>query len=255
MSDTHPIEAQNLSEIQGLNQRGGRMLSLVDLMAANTVSAEMAGYLLFAMKRGASLLSCARPGGAGKTALLGAVLNLLPPGERLVTIGSPGVLQTDPGKPACFLAHEIGAGRWYGYIWGDDVSAFLGKVARGYRVAATIHADYPDEIRRDMEPLGVSDTALSRVTVLAFILAERQGAKVQHTVHSIFESDGEGGFHLLFSGHGDRFAREAPSRLIKGAADQEDIEACVRFFEHLSCSPDLEGVRREVLRFYAGDAP
>ena len=254
MSDTHPIEAQNLSEIEGLNQRGRRMLSLVDLMAANTVSAEMAGYLLFAMKRGASLLSCARPGGAGKTALLGAVLNLLPPGERLVTVGSPGVLQTDPGKPACFLAHEIGAGRWYGYIWGDDVSAFLGKVVQGYRVATTIHADHPDEIRRDMGRLGISDAALSRVTVLAFILAARQGIKVQHTVHSIFESDGNGGCHLLFSGHGNRFAREAPSRLIAGTADQKDLEACEGFFERLSCPPDLQRVRQEILRFYAGDA-
>ena len=254
MSGIQQIEAQNLAEIEGLNQRGGRMLSVVDLMAAGTLSAEMAGYLLFAMKRGASLLACAGPGGAGKTALLGAILNLLPPGERLVTVGRPSVLSSNPAKPACFLVHEIGSGPYYGYLWGKDVPAFLERAGQGYRVAATIHADHPDEIQGDLNRLGVSDGFLSHVGVMGFIQSERRGGTARHTVHSIYEQSGQGMPRLVFRSDGSSFVQESPSTLADGAADKDELQACSEFFEHLSCPPDLANVRREILEFYAEEA-
>ena len=53
--------------IDDCNQRGGRMLSLVDLIDAGTVDLPLAAYLAATMRSGASLLVGARPGGAGKT--------------------------------------------------------------------------------------------------------------------------------------------------------------------------------------------
>ena len=161
ISDFHLIEEQNLTEIESLNQRGGRMLSMVDLLEAETVSVEMAGYLLFAMRHGASVLTGARPGGAGKTALLGAILDLLPPGEQIVTVGRREVLRSAPPKPACFLVHEIGSGPYYGYLWGDDVPLFIRKAAEGYRIGATIHADDAEEVRNELSVLGVSSEDLN----------------------------------------------------------------------------------------------
>ena len=54
-------------EIDRCNQRGGRMLSVVDLIEAETLSAELAAYCLAAVGQGASFMVGALPGGAGKT--------------------------------------------------------------------------------------------------------------------------------------------------------------------------------------------
>ena len=48
---------KTLREIERCNQRGGRMLSIVDLIEAGTLSRELAAYALAAIGRGASFLS------------------------------------------------------------------------------------------------------------------------------------------------------------------------------------------------------
>ena len=45
------IEQLNLRQIEQLNQRGGRMLSIVDLIQAGTISVEMAAYTMRAMAK------------------------------------------------------------------------------------------------------------------------------------------------------------------------------------------------------------
>ena len=60
----------HIRALDDCNQRGGRMLSLVDLIAAGTVDLPLAAYLAAAMRSGASLLLGARPGGAGKTTVM-----------------------------------------------------------------------------------------------------------------------------------------------------------------------------------------
>jgi hypothetical protein len=51
------LERHNHREIELLNQRGGRTLTVVDLIRAGTLSVPMAGYALRAMEQGASLLT------------------------------------------------------------------------------------------------------------------------------------------------------------------------------------------------------
>ena len=55
------------AEINRCNQRGGRMLSVVDLIEAGTMTRDMAAYSLAAIGSGASFMVGAPPGGAGKT--------------------------------------------------------------------------------------------------------------------------------------------------------------------------------------------
>ena len=86
------LERHNHRQIERLNQRGGRTLTMVDLIRDGTLSVPMAAYALRAMERGASLLTAARPGGAGKTTLMASILHLLPPGVRIVTVDGPQVL-------------------------------------------------------------------------------------------------------------------------------------------------------------------
>lgn len=112
---TMDIEHHNHRQIERLNQHGGRTLTIVDLIRAGTLSAPMAAYAFRAMARGASLMTGARPGGAGKTTLMAAILHLLPPGVRVVTIESADRIAAAATGPSCHLVHEIGDGHWYGY--------------------------------------------------------------------------------------------------------------------------------------------
>jgi hypothetical protein len=56
-------------QIARCNQRGGRMLSIVDLIEAGTITPELAAYSLAAIGSGASFLVGAMPGGAGHNRL------------------------------------------------------------------------------------------------------------------------------------------------------------------------------------------
>ena len=70
-----------------------RTLSIVDLIQAGTLNVEMAAYAMRARHEGASLLTAARPGGAGKTTLMAALLSFLPPGVPIVTVDSSRVIR------------------------------------------------------------------------------------------------------------------------------------------------------------------
>jgi len=86
-------------QIDRCNQRGGRMLSVVDLIEAGTLTAELGAYCLAAVEQGASFMVGALPGGAGKTTVMGALLNFVPAGVELVPAnGQDVIIQTDrPG--------------------------------------------------------------------------------------------------------------------------------------------------------------
>jgi type IV secretory pathway ATPase VirB11/archaellum biosynthesis ATPase len=68
------------------------MLSLVDLIEAGTLDLPLAAYLAAAMRAGASLMVGARPGGAGKTVVMCALLNFLPDDTVIRACGQPGGL-------------------------------------------------------------------------------------------------------------------------------------------------------------------
>ena len=80
MTDSIELHCQ---EIERCNQRGGRMLSAVDLLSANTVTPDLAACLLAAIRGGASFMVGAQPGGAGKTTVMGALLNFVPANVEL----------------------------------------------------------------------------------------------------------------------------------------------------------------------------
>ena len=108
--------SQHCVEIDRCNQRGGRMLSVVDLIDAGTVSTDLAAYCMAAIGRGASFMVGALPGGAGKTTVMGALLNFVPedvvlqPADGIHTIRR-GLAQSSPRR--CYICHEIGRGSYY----------------------------------------------------------------------------------------------------------------------------------------------
>lgn len=135
---------QHCKEIARCNQRGGRMLSVVDLVETGTMSRDMAAYSLAAIGGGASFMVGAVPGGAGKTTVMGALLNFVPAdvplrpadGERALTRAG----QTEGGR-ACYICHEIGAGPYYAYLWDALLRRYFRLPAAGHMLATNLHAD------------------------------------------------------------------------------------------------------------------
>jgi ABC-type cobalamin/Fe3+-siderophores transport system ATPase subunit len=248
------IERHNHQQIEQLNQRGGRTLSIVDLIQAGTLSVEMAAYAMRAMHQGASLLTGARPGGAGKTTLMAAILNFLPPEVPLITVDGSHVisqgLERSATDPACYLAHEIGSGDWYGYIWGRDVADFFSLIDGNRRVASCLHADTLDEVTGILcsAPLGVPRSALSRVGVVLFMHVARGAGGHQRRVATFWEADGQGKHQL-------RFEWDAPTDTFRQAGElcqPEQIGRYVQFVRQLLNEGEVEAesVRRKVLAFY-----
>jgi hypothetical protein len=269
-------ERHNHEQIERLNQRGGRTLSIVDLIEDGTLSVEMAAYGLRAMAGGASLLTGARPGGAGKTTLMATFLHFLPPGVPIVTTDRSQViadaLDAPADEPACYLAHEIGSGHWYAYIWGRDVADFFsliegargdrgeaisvlrntetGRPAFGRRVASCLHADTLPELTAILtsDELGVSKEQLAAVDLILFMHVRRTLRGLQRRVATFYEADDQGGHRLLYEWVPDddafRPATEIP--------DRHGLAPYTEFVQRLvdEGEADCRAVRRKVLDFY-----
>lgn len=247
------IERHNHEQIEMLNQRGGRTLSIVDLIRAGTLNVEMAACAMRAMAEGASLLTGARPGGAGKTTLMASLLHLMPPDTRIVTVDHPGVLAhalARPTEPECLLAHEIGSGHWYGYIWGRNVADFLALIEGPRRIASCLHADTLEELTAVLSSplLGVSREALGRVGLILFVQVSGGVHGIRRRVAAFHEADGQGGHRLLFrwDDQADTFARADEVR------DEAGLKRYVDFIQRLADEGDVEtqAVRRKALAFY-----
>ena len=203
MLDT--TEKKNRSEIEKLNQRGGRTLTIVDLIKAGTLNMDMAAYLLMKMHGGASILTGAVPGGAGKTTLLASQLHAVAAGSAIIPVDSEDVLDSVPEGESksytYFLAHEIGSGSYYGYIWGNAARRYLGLNKKGnIRIASCLHADTLEEMRGIMlaPPLNVADEDFSRIDLILFMSMGGGYARPKRRVSAMYEADGKGGHRLLY---------------------------------------------------------
>lgn len=262
------LDQQNLAEIEQLNQRGGRTLSTVDLIQANTVSADAAGLMLYAVSNGASFFTAAVPGGAGKTTLMVSMLGFLAPGTRIVTTADGSALKeaaaSQPKGRVCYLAHEIGAGRWYGYLWGSDVASFLSLARPNCQVASCIHADTLDQFYSIMTTqLDVPPALLVQLDLIAFMSIERSPSGYRRRVATLYEADSASGRHRLLYAHNrkaDLLEKKAePSILARLAAAkgkslpdaQREIGECRQFLERLVAEDEVDwlAVRRRVVQF------
>ena len=174
------------------------MLSITDLLEARTLDEELAAYLLGAISSGSSFLVGASPGGAGKTTVMAALLNFIPDLE-IVPVETRLVIEEalrDPDRK-CYLAHEIGHGRWYAYIWGDELASFL-RLARKHMIVSNIHADTPGEV---LDTPCFNEANIQAFGLLIFLQVQRQGS-VRRRISAVYEYQGGQGlnaFSLVYS--------------------------------------------------------
>lgn len=248
------LESLNHQQIANLNQRGGRTLTMVDLILAGTITVPMAAEAMRAMHHGASLLTGARPGGAGKTTLMAALLHLLPPGVPIITVDRPDLLekaaQRSADEPACYLAHELGSGNWYGYIWGRQVGQFLSLIQGQRRIASCLHADTLSELTSILTspPLHVSRKLVGRIGLLMFMFAGPIAGRFRHRVTTFHEADGRGGHRLLF-----QWDQKSDSHVpVAPPEEPERLEPYEQFIRRLvdEGQADALAVRGKVVDFY-----
>lgn len=256
------IELGNLQQIELLNQRGGRTLSIVDLMRAGTISADMAAFSFCAVRAGASLLTAARPGGAGKTTLMAAMLAFLPRGEELRTVGN-GASRVPRGNSRhgreCLLCHEIGQGLYFGYLWGREAAAFFQANARGVRVASNLHADTIEDIYAELTrpEIAVAESDLARVGLVAFMAMRSTGAGVVRRVSSLHAAaDSRRRLLWEWDEAGDAFHWRGPGepRDLLGCDGASAYDEALRLLSELRDSgpSDYAAVREELAAFPCG---
>lgn len=128
------------------NQRGGRMLSVVDLLEAGTLTVYQAAWLLSRVLQGSSWLVGARPGGAGKTTVMSALLAMAPGGARVWLTNRGSGWQE--GKPGDYIvSYELSPGSYDAYIWGKDAVRMTDLGIGGCRIISNLHADTLEQAR------------------------------------------------------------------------------------------------------------
>ena len=241
----------HVQAINDCNQRGGRMLSLVDLIEAGTVDLELAAYLAAMMRGGASLLVGASPGGAGKTAVMCALLNFLPHDAVIRPVTGRAVLESahtrdDPGQ-TCYLAHEIGAGSYYAYVWGEQARAFLRLRQRGHIIASNLHADTLQETYQQLcDEVGARTEDVRRVELKVYLGVRRSGPWSMHRWVSRVYECADSSDRLLWTGNAKGvFERQNDS----AAASRATEDAYALFLQELidSATRRIEAVRRALL--------
>ena len=234
-------------EIERCNQRGGRMLSIVDLLEAGTITPDLAAYAMAAIGRGASFLVGALPGGAGKTTVMGALLNFVP--GDVVLRPADGMRAIERGLGAerprcCYICHEIGSGPYYAYLWGGELRAYFELPTAGHSLATNLHADTYEQARDQIcGDNGVPAAALCRMGLMFFLSVRRSGLGASRRIVTAWESDGRAPHLMVFSAEASD-GRVAASALVSEA----DVSEAASAIDRLAASGarTIEQVRRAV---------
>ncbi len=215
----NPETQAHCETIQRCNQRGGRMLSVVDLVEAGTLTRDLAAYALATIGAGASFMVGARPGGAGKTTVMGALLNLVPAHVTLTDAADESVIEQGLREQAprrCYVCHEIGNGSYHAYLWGQALRRYFKLPSAGHMIATNLHADTLEQARDQV--CGDNDVPASdfrRMNLLFFLAVESASRSVRRRIVSVWESDGEHDHRPVF---GPEAKAPLASKLVSASA-------------------------------------
>ena len=190
--------------------------SIVELIRTGTLDAELAATLWVLIEGRVPITVAARDQGAGKTTVLQALLDFLPPGSRRVElagaaetfdwlpqaselgwprhVAGPGSAGATPAAPgALVLEHDLPlvhpettvlvvpelSDHLPDYTWGDQARIAIRAVSIGYDLAATIHADSLDAVFDALgrPPVGADNDELSRLGIVLILRRREDGRR------------------------------------------------------------------------------
>lgn len=157
-----------------ISGRDANRLSVLDLVRRDLMDIRSASVLWLLMER-SSLIVASGPQLAGKTTLLTALLDLMPPSvEKVYTRGSEEDFSfLDQIGPAetLILVPEF-SDHTPAYLWGSGVRTLFDALEKGYRVAGTMHADTPEDVLAQFTEVGIRRTQLHYVGAIVNIRVE-----------------------------------------------------------------------------------
>ena len=125
-------------------------VSLLQLVQNHTLDLRLASIFWLLGEKKASVIVAAQPRLAGKTTVLSALLQTIPPWYQVVSTRGEqedfAFLSSTEPNSTYILVHEISDHVPAWYIWGSKVRTVFEALGRGYSLAATMHADTPEEI-------------------------------------------------------------------------------------------------------------
>jgi hypothetical protein len=240
---------QHCAELDRCNQRGGRMLSVFDLLEAKTLDLDMAACLMARISRGASFMVGARPGGAGKTTVMCALLNLVPADRNLYAASPQAVrdaLKRPDDPPGCAICHEISPGHYFAYLWDDDLRDYCSLQDRGHTLATNLHADDLEEARQQVcVDNGVPPEHFNAFDLLIFLRVGGNPFRAQRRIDKVYASHGASPHHLIHD-------PSAPD-----LADADYLKRCRTFLEetHRAGVRTIEDARTAVVEFLKNSPP
>jgi hypothetical protein len=240
---------QHCDAINSCNQRGSRMLSIFDLLESGSLDLDLASFLMARISRNASLMIGAQPGGAGKTTIMCALLNLLHEDTQLIAATEVAVASGARGfhdGHRCYVCHEIGAGSYFAYLWGSDLRDFCALQEQGAMLATNLHADTLEEAQ-DQVCLenGVPEAHFNAFDLILFLRVSGGWGNTQRVISSVHVSDGTAPHELGFCPH--QGLQTHP-----WAVDQAYVKQCRDFLERNLAAGvrTIEDTRARVLDFY-----
>jgi len=234
------IEKHNLSEIKNLNQRGGRMLSIMDLLKSNSLNLEMASFLITKILKNSSFIIGGNPNGVGKTTVLGALLNLTRPSIKIKSLENI----PKPDEKIMYLAHEIEDGPYYSYLWGQKAKEFFSLAGKS-RVATCMHADTLKEMKEVLiNKVNVGEKDFKNLDLIIFLRMKGQIRRISH----IYEKQGDE--HKLVYEWDER--KDNFGKVNKPNIKNKEIVEKIKFLKKLydDNTVEIEEVRRGLLNFF-----
>lgn len=177
--------------------------SIAELIRTGTLDAELAATVWLLLEAHVPLLVAGAVRGIGKTTLLTALLDFVPPGHNIVELGGidetfdwlpqaselgwPGTARRSRAAPpirpdnTIILAAEL-SDHTPAYTWGDAARLAVRAAAIGYGLAATIRGDSLDDVFESLRanPVALSDDELSRLGVV--LVLRQSGRGHRHVV-------------------------------------------------------------------------
>ncbi|MHC4120530.1 MAG: hypothetical protein ACYSWO_23800 [Planctomycetota bacterium] len=244
--------ARHCEQLNRCNQRGGRMLSIFDLLTAGTLDLDLAAYLMARISRGSSFMVGAEPGGAGKTTVMCALLNFVPTDVTLIAATPQAVSRSADAamsRRACYICHEIGSGSYYAYLWSKDLRTYCGLSEKRHMLATNLHADDLEQARDQVcGTNGVQADHFNKFELLIFLRVKGGYFDARRWIDLVYAGDGSSEHELVFTAEGG---------LKKNChkTDPEHFTACRDFLnERTRETKTIEQTRAGVLEFLTGRA-
>ncbi|MCI0887120.1 MAG: type II secretion system protein E, partial [Chloroflexi bacterium] len=142
-----PTTDLNTPSWWGGEDRASGRPSILGLIDNGTLDLRTGALLWLLVDRKSSILAAAGPQLAGKTTLLTALLDLMPPAYRkILTRGRQedfSFLKDAMPEETYLLVAEL-SDHTPAYLWGDAVKKLFDALDMGYSMLATMHADTPE---------------------------------------------------------------------------------------------------------------